>query len=79
MGDMGMYHDNLGTELRKENGDNASWLLAGLDSCLQVIVAKFDKHRKLTEPFEETYRKKLQPPIKDIRKTLEENNFPNGV
>ena len=79
MGDMGMYHDNLGTELRKGAVDNASWLLEGMDSSLQVIAAKFDKNRKLTEPFEETYRKKLQPSIKDIRKSLEENNFPDAI
>ena len=79
MGDMGMYHDNLGTELRKGDADNASWLLEGMDSSLQVIAAKFDKNRKLTEPFETTYQKKLQPAIKDMRKSLEENDFPNAI
>ena len=79
MGDMMMYHDNLGTELRKGDADNASWLLEGMDSSLLVIAATFDKHRKLTEPFEETYRKKLQPAIIDIRESLEENNFPNAI
>ena len=79
MGDMGMYHDNLGTELRKGEADNASWLLEGMDSSLQVIAAAFDKHRKLTEPFEVTYQKKLQPAIKDMRKSLEENDFPNAI
>ena len=79
MGDMGMYHDNLGTELRKGDADNASWLLEGMDSSLQVIAAKFDKNKKLTEPFESTYQKKLQPAIKDMRKSLEENDFPNAI
>ena len=79
MGDMGMYHDNLGTQLRKGDSDNASWLLEGMDSSLQVIAATFDKNRKLTEPFEVTYQKKLQPAIKDMRKSLEENDFPNAI
>ena len=79
MQDMMMYHDNLGTELRKGEADNASWLLEGMDSSLQVIATKFQNNRKLTEPFEKTYRRKLQPAIKDIRKSLEENNFPNAM
>ena len=79
MGDMGMYHDNLGTELRNGNADNASWLLEGMDSSLQVIAAKFDQNRKLTEPFEMTYKKNLQPAIKGMRESLEENNFPNAI
>ena len=79
MGDMAMYHDNLGTQLRKGDRDNASWLLEGLDSSLQVIAATFDKHRKLSEPFEKSYRDKLQPPIEDIRKSLKENNFSNAI
>ena len=77
--DMMMYHDNLGTHLRKGDADYASWLLEGMDSSLQVIAAKFEDHRKLTAPFEKTYRKKLQPVIKDIRKSLEENDFPNAI
>lgn len=79
MGDMGMYHDNLGTALRKGNADNASWLLEGLDSSLQVIAATFDKHRKLSEPFEKSYDEKLQPPIEDIRKSLKGNNFSTAI
>lgn len=79
MQDMMVYHDNLGTELRKGRAGNASWLLEGMDSSLLVISANFNKHRKLTEPFEKTYRNKLQPAIKDIRKSLEVNNFPNAI
>ena len=79
MQDMMMFHDNLGTELRKGEPDEASWFLEGMDSSLQVIAATFDQHRKLTDPFEKTYRKKLLPPIKDIRKSLAENNFPNAI
>ena len=79
MGDMGMYHDNLGTELRNGNADNASWLLQGLDSSLKVIAAKFEQHRKLSVPFEQSYRERLQPYIIDISKSLGENNFSNAV
>lgn len=79
MGDMGMYHDNLGTALRKENLDNSIWLMEGLDSSLQVIATTFDQHRKLNVPFEESYHKKLQPHLKDIREALKENDFPNAI
>ena len=79
MGDMGMYHDNLGTALHKENLDNSIWLMEGLDSSLQMIAAAFDQHRKLNVPFTESYQKKLQPPIKDIRVALKENNFSKAV
>ncbi len=50
-----------------------------MDSSLQVIAATFEQHRKLTEPFKKTYQKRLQPAIKDIRKSLAENNFPNAI
>jgi hypothetical protein len=50
-----------------------------MDSSLQVIAATFGHHRKLTEPFEKTYQKKLLPAIQDIRKSLEENNLPNAI
>ncbi|MEO6818117.1 MAG: hypothetical protein ABI266_02250 [Ginsengibacter sp.] len=79
MDDMKMYHDNLGTELRNGDADNASWLLEGMDSSLQVIAATFKHHRKLTAPFEMSYQKKLLPAIKDIRKSLEQHNFPDAV
>ena len=77
--DMKIYHDNLGTNLRKEDADIASWLLEGMDSSLQMIAANFKKHPKLTEPFEKTYQNKLKTPITEMRKSLEENNFPNAV
>ncbi len=79
MSDMMIYHDNLGTELRMGSADDASWLLEGMDSSLQLIAAKFIHHRKLTEPFEKSYQNKLQPAIQDIRKSLIENNFPNAI
>jgi hypothetical protein len=79
MQDMMIYHDNLGTQLREGSADEASWFLEGMDSSLQVIAATFDDQRKLTEPFKKTYRKKLQPAIEDIRKSLAENNFPNAI
>ena len=79
MQDMMIYHDNLGTQLRNGDADEASWFLEGMDSSLQVIGATFGQHRKLTEPFEKSYEKRLQPAIKDIRKSLAENNFPNAI
>ncbi len=77
--DMMMYHDNLGIHLRQGEADYASWLLEGMDSSLQVIATKFDQHRKLTEPFEKTYQKKLQPPIKEMRQALEEKNMQKAI
>lgn len=77
--DMMMYHDNLGLYLRKGDADYATWLLNGMDSSLQVIAKKFTTHRKLTDPFEKAYRKKLKPPINGIRSALEENNFPQAI
>lgn len=79
MEDMMMYHDNLGTELRKGDADNASWLLEGMDSSLQVIAATLKNHQKLNAPFKKTYQTKLQPVIKDIRESLKENNFPEAI
>ena len=77
--DMMMYHDNLGIHLRKGEVDYSSWLLEGMDSSLQVIAAKFIQHRKLTEPFEKTYERKLAPAIEDMRKSLKENNMPKAI
>ncbi len=79
MQDMMLFHDNLGTKLRKGELDEASWFLEGMDSSLKVISATFDQHHKLTDPFKTSYRKKLLPAIKDIRNSLTENNFPNAI
>lgn len=79
MQDMMMYHDNLGTALRKGKADDATWFLEGMDSSLQVIAATFNRHRKLTAPFKKTCRKKLQPAIKDIRSSLAEIDFPKAI
>lgn len=77
--DLVMYHDNLGIFLRKGEADYSSWLLEGLDSCLQVVAVKFKEHRKLVDPFEKAYKKKLQPPIKGIRDALQKNDFPAAI
>ena len=77
--DMMMYQENLGTHLRKGEVDYSSWLLEGMDSSLKVIAAKFDEHRKLTDPFEKAYKKRLLPPIMDMRKALKENNLPEAI
>ena len=77
--DMKMYQENLGTHLRKGDADYASWLLEGMDSSLKVIAAKFDEHRKLNEPFEEAYKKRLLPSIKQIRNELNNNNLPGAI
>lgn len=77
--DIMTYHDNLGLYLRKEDADYATWLLTGMDSTLRVIAKKFTTHRKMTDPFEKAYRKKLKPPINGIRSALEKNNFPQAI
>lgn len=45
MQDMMIYHDNLGTQLRKGKADEASWFLEGMDSSLQVIAATFERQK----------------------------------
>ena len=77
--DLMMYHDNLGTFLRQGEADYSLWLLEGLDSCLQVVAVKFKGHRKLTDPFEKAYKKKLRPPIKNIREALQNSDFPSAI
>jgi hypothetical protein len=77
--DLAMYCDNLGLYLRKQDADYALWLLEGMDSTLQIVAIKFAEHRKLLRPFKQSYRKELAPPINDIRKALQTNNFPVAV
>jgi hypothetical protein len=77
--DMKMYHENLGTHLRLGDAAYASWLLEGMDSSLKVIAVKFDEHRKLSEPFEKAYKKRLLPSIKNIRNELNNNNLPGAI
>lgn len=77
--DLGMYSDNLGLYLRKQDSSYALWLLEGMDSTLQVLTGKFDEHRKLVRPFRQSYNKDLAPAINDIRKALKKNNFPVAV
>lgn len=77
--DMRVYHDNLGRYLRNKDADYSLWLLQGMDSSLQIIANTFPTHRKLTEPFEQSYKKDLQPSIADMKAALTENNFPAAV
>ena len=77
--DIGMYHSNLGIHLRQGDADYSSWLLTGMDSCLQVVAAHFDAHRKLTSPFKRAYQKQLRPPVKNIRKALKQHDFPSAI
>lgn len=77
--DMMMYHDNLGLYLREGDADYSSWLLEGLDSSLKVISGKFVTHRKLRDPFEKNYKKKLLPPIEEIRMALKKNDLPSAI
>ena len=73
--DMMTYHDNLGRYIRQGDADYASWLLEGMDSSLKVMSKKFTSHRKLKDPFSTSYKKLLQPPIKGIRKAIQQNNI----
>lgn len=77
--DMRVYHDNLGRYLRNKDADYSLWLLQGMDSSLQIIANTFPTHRKLTEPFEQSYKKDLQPSIADMKAALTEKNFPAAV
>jgi hypothetical protein len=77
--DMMVYHDNLGLYLRKKDADYALWLLNGMDSSLQVIAKKFTTHRKMTDPFEKEYKKKLKPPINGIRRALQKNDITTAI
>lgn len=77
--DIMMYHDNLGLYLREGNRDYALWLVTGLDSSLKVISSKFDRHRKLKEPFNKSYKEELSPSIQHIKAALKENNQPAAI
>jgi hypothetical protein len=77
--DMMMYHDNLGLYLRKKDSGYSLWLLNNMDSSLQLINEKFTSHRKLSYPFEKYYNKLLAPPINDMRRALEKNNFETAI
>lgn len=77
--DMRVYHDNLGRYLRNKDADYSLWLLQGMDSSLQIIANTFSSHRKLTEPFEQSYKKDLLPYINEMKTGLTENNFPAAV
>ncbi|MEJ8817414.1 hypothetical protein [Lacibacter sp. H407] len=77
--DVAMYSDNLGLYLRKQDADYSLWLLEGLDSTLHVLAVTFTEHRKLVRPFQQSYHKELAPPINQIRKALQQTNFPAAV
>ena len=77
--DLAMYSDNLGLYLRKQDADYSLWLLEGLDSTLQILGVTFTEHRKLVRPFQQSYNKELAPPINQIRKALQQTNFPAAV
>lgn len=77
--DVAMYSDNLGLYLRKQDADYSLWLLEGLDSTLHVLAVTFNEHRKLLRPFQQSYNKELAPPINQIRKALQQTNFPAAV
>lgn len=77
--DMRVYHDNLGRYLRNKDADYSLWLLQGMDSSLQIIANTFSTHRKLTEPFERSYKKDLQPYITEMKTGLEQKNFPAAI
>ncbi len=77
--DMRVYHDNLGRYLRNKDADYSLWLLQGMDSSLQIIANTFSTHRKLTEPFERSYKKDLQPYIMEMKTGLEQKNFPVAI
>ena len=75
MMDVRVYHENLGGSLRKGDKDEALWLLTGMDSLLNVISDKFDKHRKLSKPYRYYYEKDLQPSIGLMRSALDKGDL----
>jgi hypothetical protein len=75
MMDVRVYHENLGGSLRHGDRDEALWLLTGMDSLLNVVSEKFEKHRKLGKPFRHFYEKDLQPPIGVMRSALENGDM----
>jgi len=75
MMDVRVYHENLGGSVKKGDKEEALWLLTGMDSLLNVISDKFDKHRKLDKPYRYYYEKDLQPSIGAMRTALEKGDL----
>jgi hypothetical protein len=74
MMDLRIYQENLGDVIRSGRLEDAKWLLEGTDSLLRVMANTFREHRKLTDPFSESYRKRLKPPLRSIDKAIREND-----
>lgn len=70
MMDLRIYQENLGDHIKAKKLEDASWLLEDMDSILLILNKQFKDHRKLAAPFSYYYKKKLQGPIKGIRKAI---------
>jgi hypothetical protein len=73
--DIRVYHELMGDELRKGNIADAQWFFTGMDSILQIVSVKYDRHRKLDEPFAVSYEKNLKPAIDDLESSLRQSNL----
>jgi len=73
--DLKAYHMNLGESLAGKNKDVAAWLSHDMDSVLQLMAESFPEHRKLKEPFREHYKKRLQPYMKEIISSVDQEEW----
>lgn len=74
MMDLKLYQENMGDLIKAGRLQDASWLLEGTDSVLQVVAQKFTGHHKLDRPFSHFYKKDMKAPLSGIRKAIEDND-----
>lgn len=74
MMDLKLYQENMGDLIKAHKLQDASWLLEGTDSILQVLSIKFQEHRRLDRPFSYFYKKKMKEPLNDIREAIKAND-----
>lgn len=72
--DLKIYQENLGDHVKQQDLRDASWLLEGIDSILLILSNQFEEHRKLGAPFSYYYKKKMRPPIKEIRTAIRDDD-----
>ena len=74
-----VLHSNAGDAIKKDDFEEASWLVEELDNTLNKAVKKFDSHRKLSGSFESSYTELLHSPIKKVKLSIEEKNKDEAI
>ena len=73
--DIRLYHELMGDELKAGDMEDARWFLTGMDSILQIVSEKYDTHRKLDQPFRDSYDKNLKPFIEELKNSFDQKNL----